>query len=135
MYNVQANGDIIRNFVKGEKSILGERYDIAKLIISDITKKYKDKVEFNFNCICESVNFDEQIVRFKNEKNETIEETYDLLIGSDGIGSKVREALQKYDKDFTSEKRFTAQHYCPVKGIGPANKDDDILNIIKPGLN
>lgn len=133
MVRVTSKNEIIQGEVRKDGSIIGERSDIAKSIIFDVNEKYRDKIEFKFNCTCECVDFERQIVKFKNERNEMIEEAFDLLIGSDGINSRVRAELQKHDKNFNLEKKPSERLYCTVRDLGPIHDDDEISKFLNPG--
>ena len=55
-------------------------------------------VNFHFDSKCMQVDFDNNIVKFKNlETNETFDKKSDLIFGADGTFSKVRYIMQKTD--------------------------------------
>lgn len=49
-----------------------------------------------------------RIAKFGDEKGEVVECKYDLLVGADGVNSRVRSELEKNIPDFKVEQRLVS---------------------------
>ncbi|MDJ0714368.1 MAG: NAD(P)/FAD-dependent oxidoreductase [Prochloraceae cyanobacterium] len=59
------------------------------------TRRFPKQIKYNFNHKLNAVDFDKRIATFETE-NGTTEKSYDLLVGADGVYSKVRKAMEEH---------------------------------------
>jgi kynurenine 3-monooxygenase len=69
-------------------------------------------IKFNFDSRCEDINFEKNEISFKNKDNLTSKHTYDVIFGTDGAFSSVRQAMMKSDRfDFEYKQEYLAHSY------------------------
>ncbi len=86
-------------------SIAVDRGVLAATIVREAKEKYGDSIRFHFNKSLYGVNFNTQTAvfeRFEVEDGESLyeEARYDLLVGADGVRSRVRNAIAEESAEF-----------------------------------
>ncbi len=73
-------------------------YSVSRAGLVSLLRNHAEatgRVRFHFHCQLEEIDFDlNQCRLFNSETQETVHDSYDVLIGCDGGGSKVRSAMQ-----------------------------------------
>ena len=97
------------------------RGELNKLMVNEAV--VAEPVHVHFDRKCAKVDFERKFVRFENTSNGTVEEiSFDLIIGADGAGSRVRRDLIS-DVDGESSSEFLDHDYKELEipaGVGGA---------------
>ncbi len=115
-----------------------DRTNLVIVLLKELTRNYDEsRLKIHFNCQCTSVDFAAKTVNLKNiaeasgvaEKQDfTVD--YDLLIGTDGANSAVREGFQSTE-NFECEKKYYPTDYKSIflensQNSSPHLKSDNI---------
>ncbi|GMH45840.1 hypothetical protein BSKO_13803 [Bryopsis sp. KO-2023] len=129
---ISETGEIMPGYSgAGKRQFLAERHAVAESILKTGFSKYLPNLKFIFDSKCEDVDVASRVVRFSNLDGKTSEFSYDLLIGADGINSRVREALQsaghlKFSQR-ASKGRYVSIRNLPPPKEAPKELLDDIV--------
>ncbi|KAL6759374.1 monooxygenase [Haematococcus lacustris] len=79
---------------KEEGNITFSRTDLAQFLVDQARARYPDSIHYNFQATATQFDIPGRKVTFMTEDGQTVQRSYDLLVGTDGVGSRVRAALQ-----------------------------------------
>lgn len=89
----------IRNQDPSKFSLLINRNDLCITLLNELEKRDNGKLKIIFNTPCVDINLKERTVKLlvdeNSNDNSMITSSYDLLVGSDGVNSVVKEAFIK----------------------------------------
>jgi 2-polyprenyl-6-methoxyphenol hydroxylase-like FAD-dependent oxidoreductase len=83
----------------------GSRGDILRALMAVITDRHKDLVHIEFGCRVSDVDVDSGAVSYTPPGADAVTRQFDLVVGADGAGSVVRQAMQKRLPGFTVVKK------------------------------
>jgi len=86
---------VVQSIVRKQPRLLIERNVLTNLLLETLTKRYdasRLKVHFKHECI--AVDLEAKSAAFQSASGYQVCKAYDLLIGADGVRSKVRNILQ-----------------------------------------
>ncbi|MDF5724197.1 MAG: NAD(P)/FAD-dependent oxidoreductase [Rhizonema sp. PD37] len=114
--NHQKNGKT--QLIPRQKPILIlDRLRLVVTLLKILTKQYNsDRFNIHFNHECQQINFEAKTVTFENTAVNSIGEVtvaYDLLIGADGVQSRVREQFLSTNQ-FELEKKYVHSAYKSI---------------------
>ncbi|BDA47389.1 Kynurenine 3-monooxygenase [Coccomyxa sp. Obi] len=76
--------------------VLVERMELVRHIVDEAARLVPPgRLTFHWSHACKEVNVKERQVQFTDASGETVRVDYDLLVGADGVNSKVRAELQR----------------------------------------
>ncbi|GAB4435833.1 MAG: hypothetical protein Fur0044_33020 [Anaerolineae bacterium] len=81
----------------------GSRGDIVRSLMAPITEKYLDYITCQFECRVTAVDVHSGTLTYTTQSGEVITRQFDFIIGGDGAGSVVRNAMQQQVAGFTTE--------------------------------
>jgi kynurenine 3-monooxygenase len=96
---IQYGGTLIEDWT--EAGWTGSRGDIVRALMSVVSDHYADEVHVEFGCRVDAVDVHEGTVSYTPPGVETVTRRFELIIGADGAGSVVRQAMQKQVPGFT----------------------------------
>ena len=79
----------------------GSRGDILRALMAVVTDRHKDLIHVEFGCRVHDVDVLTGAVSFTPPGGQGVSRQFDLVIGADGAGSVVRQAMQKRVPGFT----------------------------------
>ncbi|CAM9788399.1 unnamed protein product [Scytosiphon promiscuus] len=88
-------------FFKGSTSIC--RGHLAKALLAKASKT--PHVNVQFDCAFTGMDMERRVAAFERQNGQVVERAYDMLVGADGVNSRVRGALEKQVPDFTVRQR------------------------------
>lgn len=77
---------------KESGNITFSRSQLAQWLIEQARSRYPGRITFTFGAPCEAVDLAARSVRFGGAAG-SVDASYDLLVGADGVASQVRSAL------------------------------------------
>jgi kynurenine 3-monooxygenase len=83
----------------------GSRGDIVRALMAVVTDRHKDAVHIEFGCRVSDVDVQTGAVSFTPPGGDTVTLQFDLVVGADGAGSVVRQAMQQQVPRFTVSKK------------------------------
>ena len=101
-----------------EGNVTFSRSGLAQYLIEQATAMFPDAIRFHFAAPCTGIDADGQVARFAPEGGQ--EEAivpYDLLVGADGVGSGVRDALQGLYPDMSVVVTDSGREYKTYRGL------------------
>ncbi len=97
------------------------RGELNSCLLEQAENKFQVEMHFDWKCV--AVNYENSTAHFKNTKTgESHTEEADLIFGTDGAFSKVREGMQK-TRRFNYQQEYIPHGYKEL--LLPANKDGD----------
>ncbi|MDH6056429.1 FAD-dependent oxidoreductase [Umezakia ovalisporum] len=92
-----------------------DRTNLVIVLLKQLTQKYDEsRLKIHFDCECTSVDFAAKIVKFKNiGAKDDFTVNYDLLVGTDGANSVVREGFLGAE-DFYCEQKYYPTDYKSI---------------------
>ncbi|GMH43088.1 hypothetical protein BSKO_11010 [Bryopsis sp. KO-2023] len=114
---IMENGEILHVSGVPKRQFLNERHVVAESILKLGMSPALPNLEFIFDSECMNIDIDSKVVKFSTLDGETVNDFhYDLLVGADGVNSRVREALQSSGHlEFTQRK--AAKQYLSVRDL------------------
>lgn len=122
-------------------SVAVNRAVLAATIVREAKEKYGDSIRFHFNKSLSSVNFNTQTAVFERFEGEDVcpyledgellyeEARYDLLVGADGVRSRVRNAIAEESAEFNVTQVVDGMKYksimLPKLAGSPAGFEDE----------
>jgi len=101
---IQHNGKVMENW--SEPGWTGSRGDITRALMAVvIVNRHEKDVDFEFRTHVSDVNVPDGTVTFNSPLSDRTTRPFDLVVGSDGAGSVVREAMLQQVEGFTTETR------------------------------
>jgi kynurenine 3-monooxygenase len=91
----------------------GSRGDILRALMALIDEKYRELVRFEFGCRVNAIDVHAGTLTYAPQSGEETTEQFDFIVGGDGAGSVVREAMIEQVKGFTVEKK-SFPNYCTM---------------------
>ncbi|CAN0208273.1 unnamed protein product [Ectocarpus sp. 6 AP-2014] len=79
------------------------RGDFAKALLNKASKV--PNVNVHFGCTFSKVDMEQRVATFERGNGDVVESEYDMLIGADGVNSRVRKELEENVPDFTVRHR------------------------------
>eukprot|EP00798_Chlamydomonas_sp_ICE-L_P016017 gene16017-22155_t len=99
-----------KTVVKEEGNVTFSRSDLAQFLIDTAKARHPGKIEFHFEADVEAVDFEKNEIAFQQGSSK-VSASYDLLVGADGAGSKVRDSLASYIPGYEVEINSTGRDY------------------------
>ncbi|WP_414552149.1 FAD-dependent oxidoreductase [Anabaena sp. CCY 0017] len=92
-----------------------DRTNLVIVLLKELSQKYDEsRLKIHFDCQCNSVDFTAKTISFQSiPKNQEFTVNYDLLIGTDGANSAVREGFQSTEH-FECEKKYYPTDYKSI---------------------
>jgi kynurenine 3-monooxygenase len=91
----------------------GSRGDILRALMALAEEKYREQMRFEFECRVNAVDVDAGTLTYASRSGETGTERFDFIVGGDGAGSVVRDAMLEQVACFTVEKK-SFPNYCTM---------------------
>ncbi len=91
----------------------GSRGDIVRALMAAITEKYQEWVGFEFDCRVTAVDVQTGTLTYTPKSGDAVTQHFDFIIGGDGAGSVVRNALLQQIPGFTVETK-SLPNYCTM---------------------
>ncbi|CAL8472165.1 g11707 [Coccomyxa elongata] len=83
--------------------VLVERMELVRHIVDEAARLVPPgRLTFHWSHVCKEVNVKDRQAQFTDDSGETVRVDYDLLVGADGVNSKVRAELQRQIAGFRS---------------------------------
>ena len=104
-----------------------DRTNLVIVLLKELTKNYNEsRLKIHFDCQCNSVDFTAKTVTFQTlTENQDFTVNYDLLIGTDGANSAVRQGFLGTE-NFECEQKYYPTDY---KSIFLENSKNSSLNL------
>lgn len=85
---------IIKRYKNSEDcNLLINRNDLCKTLLDELEKRFNNQVNLFFNYTCIQTNYKKKTIALKSKDNDFTEQSYDLLVGADGVNSIVQKGL------------------------------------------
>jgi kynurenine 3-monooxygenase len=91
----------------------GSRGDILRALMALVEEKYREWVAFEFECRVNAVDVHAGTLTYTLQSGAADTKQFDLIIGADGAGSVVRNAMLEQIPGFTVEKK-SFPNYCTM---------------------
>ncbi|KAK9792051.1 hypothetical protein WJX73_007017 [Symbiochloris irregularis] len=82
---------------------LVERMELVRHLIDEAHKLCGDKITWHWQHACEEVDLQHRRVTFSNPAGKKVSAAYDLLLGADGVNSRVRGELERQVPDYKGQ--------------------------------
>jgi len=113
----------VRHPEKGEPRVTQEtgnrtfsRSDLAQMLVNEARRRYPSQIKFHFGREASQIKLAEKQVTFSAQDQSDLVLSYDLLVGADGTGSRVRSAMQEQD-GWTAEVSDSGREYKVYQGL------------------
>ncbi|MFN8456832.1 MAG: NAD(P)/FAD-dependent oxidoreductase [Anaerolineae bacterium] len=93
----------------------GSRGDIVRSLMAPITEKYLDYITCEFECRVTAVDVHSGTLTYTTQSGEAITRSFDFIIGGDGAGSVVRNAMQQQVAGFTTEHKSLPNYVTMIE--------------------
>ncbi|CAM9610002.1 unnamed protein product [Scytosiphon promiscuus] len=97
----------------GTKSIC--RGDLAKALLNKADRS--PNINVHFDCSFSTMDVNKGVATYERGNGETFESAFDMLVGADGVNSRVREALQDHSPGFTVREREVMGMFHDTRSI------------------
>ncbi|MEA5532889.1 NAD(P)/FAD-dependent oxidoreductase [Crocosphaera sp. XPORK-15E] len=91
-------------------NLLINRNDLCSVLLEELEKKSNPNIDIQFNVTCLDVNLRSHIIKLEDKNSDFFEQSYDLLVGADGVHSPVRKALMS-QPGFDFEQSYFKTHW------------------------
>jgi 2-polyprenyl-6-methoxyphenol hydroxylase-like FAD-dependent oxidoreductase len=91
----------------------GSRGDIVRALMAAITEQYHDRVAFAFECRVTAVDIQAGTLTCASRSGDLVTQRFDFIVGGDGAGSVVRNAMLQQIPGFTVETK-SFPNYCTM---------------------
>jgi kynurenine 3-monooxygenase len=91
----------------------GSRGDILRALMALVEEKYEELVRFEFDCRVNAVDVHAGTLTYTSRSGAADTKQFDLIIGADGAGSVVRNAMLEQIAGFTVQKK-SFPNYCTM---------------------
>eukprot|EP00803_Ostreobium_quekettii_P003079 evm.model.scf_1282.1 EVM.evm.TU.scf_1282.1 scf_1282:2036-13121(+) len=118
--------------LQGRRSILAERFAIARAVLRAVRQEHPMAVQCFFDHQCQDIDFDNRVAEFKQLDGSIRKEKFDLLVGADGAQSATRQALARYDSNFKFNIVDVTRAYLSIRGLPPP-ENEEVSEIVEPG--
>ncbi|MGY1636909.1 FAD-dependent oxidoreductase [Geodermatophilus sp. SYSU D00742] len=92
----------------------GSRGDILRALTAVVTDRHRDAVEVEYGCRVTHVDVRTGAVSATAPGGEPVTRQFDLVVGADGAGSVVRQAMQRQVPGFTVAKKSLPNHVTMI---------------------
>ncbi|KAF5842142.1 hypothetical protein DUNSADRAFT_9101 [Dunaliella salina] len=113
----------VRHPDKGEQRVTQEtgnrtfsRSDLAQMLVDEARRRFPSQIKFHFGREASKINLAEKQVTLSAQDELDLVLSYDLLVGADGTGSRVRAAMQEQD-GWTAEISDSGREYKVYQGL------------------
>eukprot|EP00752_Nemacystus_decipiens_P010969 g9749.t1 len=89
------------------------RGDLAKTLLNKASRM--PNVNVHYGCSFSNVDMGKRVATFKRASGDTVEREYDMLVGADGVNSRVRKALEENVPDFTVRQQEDDMDFKTIK--------------------
>eukprot|EP00210_Caulerpa_lentillifera_P004348 g4146.t1 len=113
-------------------SVLVERNDLARHIISNVRNKIPESINFNFEMSCIGIDLAKREVSFQHQDTKIVTRNYDLLVGADGSSSEIRRAMEQQIDSLRSSSMLNLDYHKSFVDI--VVKEDTVPNNYKKML-
>lgn len=93
----------------------GSRGDIVRSLMAPITEKYLDYVTCQFECRVNSVDVNSGGLTYITKSGDSITTQFDFIIGGDGAGSVVRNAMLQQVPGFTTQTKSFSNYVTMIE--------------------
>jgi kynurenine 3-monooxygenase len=118
-----------------EPSLLLFQADLCIAMIEELERRYSDDGNLNmfFQSRVLECNLDKQVITVDMNKNLTISERYDILVGCDGVNSRVRSAIKGVAPKFAADKQTLPGEFKVARlNTTPPKLDPNSVALIIP---
>ena len=88
----------------------GSRGDIMRTLMALVEEKYRDCIEFEFDCQVNTIDVHTGTLNYTSCTGETMTRQFDLIVGADGAGSVVRNAMLEQVPGFKVQTKSFPNH-------------------------
>ncbi|MEW5313392.1 MAG: hypothetical protein WDW38_004963 [Sanguina aurantia] len=111
----QPNGKL--GITKEPGNVTFSRSGLAQFLISEARTRFPDNIKFHFNATLDNLDITEKQAEFQVVGGETMQRNYDLCIGADGVGSKVRDFLRGFIPGFRVQISDSGREYKVYRSL------------------
>jgi kynurenine 3-monooxygenase len=91
----------------------GSRGDILRALMALVEEEYRELVRFEFECRVSAVDVRSGTLTYSSRSGEALTRHFDFIVGADGAGSIVRNAMLEQVQGFTAKKK-SFPNYCTM---------------------
>ncbi|KAK9830441.1 hypothetical protein WJX72_011767 [[Myrmecia] bisecta] len=86
-----------------DSKVLVERMELVRHIVDEARRISPHRIKFIWEHNCQAVDMEQRTATFECPDGSSVDASFDVLIGADGVNSKVRQELQRQVPDFGVE--------------------------------
>jgi kynurenine 3-monooxygenase len=110
---IQYQGRVVDDWP--EQGWTGSRGDIVRSLMAPIAEQYQKYVDFAFSSRVTALDVEGGTLTSEQEDGPPVTRRFDLIIGADGAGSVVRQAMQQQVAGFTVESRSIPNYVTMIE--------------------
>ena len=119
---IQYHGRVVQDWP--EPGWTGSRGDIVRSAMAPITEHHRSDVDFSFETTVTEVDVEAGTLTYQVAGQDPTTRQFDLIIGADGAGSMVRQAMQSQVPGFTVETRSIPNYVTMIALDRPGHQMD-----------
>jgi 2-polyprenyl-6-methoxyphenol hydroxylase-like FAD-dependent oxidoreductase len=119
---IQYHGRVVQDW--SEPGWTGSRGDIVRSAMAPITEHHPSDVDFSFQTTVTDVDVEAGTLSYQVDGQNPTTREFDLIIGADGAGSRVRQAMQSQVPGFTVEARSIPNYVTMIALDGAGSEMD-----------